>query len=71
MLGLGDLQECWSSAPHLTHLDLRGWCCSGCDPIIVNRLTESWTGPKGDLKVDGLDSEESDDQSDWEDEERI
>jgi hypothetical protein len=49
----------------LTHLDLRDWCCSGCDPIIAKRLTESWTGPKGDLKVDGLDSEESDDQSDW------
>ena len=55
----------------LTHLDLRGWRGSGYYPYIAKMLAESWIGPEGGLKVDGLDSEEWDDDDDWEDEEEL
>ena len=54
----------------MTHLDLRTGS-GGYDPNMTKRLTESWIGPEDGLKVDALDSEESNDESDWEDDEEL
>ena len=62
----GVLAQCTA----LARLDLRCWRFSRSRMVDwAEWLTESWIGPEGGLKVDWLDSEESDEESDWEDEE--